>query len=163
MYKLTQFFCRHTKNFHSDVIQHICEVPGCGRVFENYDRRAAHYREDHDYQTEVKPILEALRNIRAAARQRNRVQRPALRIDRQRFQRFGSENIVYRNPQPENIKSNHTFFDRMTKDIELVRVALLLTGCIQGIRNTVADYLNSFIKVILYLTIDVTLFGSIHQ
>jgi dynein heavy chain, axonemal len=25
-----------------------------------------------------------------------------------------------------------TFFDRVTKDIEIVRVALLLTGCIQG-------------------------------
>jgi len=37
-----------------------------------------------------------------------------------------------------------TFFDRITKDIEIVRVALLLTGCIQGIRNTVQDYLNSF-------------------
>ena len=37
-----------------------------------------------------------------------------------------------------------TFFDRVTKDIEIVRVALLLTGCIQGIRNTVQDYLNSF-------------------
>ena len=52
----------------------------------------------------MRPILEALRNIRAAARQQNRVQRPALRIDRQRFERFGTENIVYRNPQPENIK-----------------------------------------------------------
>lgn len=40
-----------------------------------------------------------------------------------------------------------SFFDRITKDIELVRVALLLTGCIQGIRNTVAEYLNSFVKV----------------
>lgn len=25
-----------------------------------------------------------------------------------------------------------TFFERVTKDIEIVRVALLLTGCIQG-------------------------------
>eukprot|EP01040_Poterioochromonas_malhamensis_P004773 gene4773-5123_t len=41
---------------------------------------------------------------------------------------------------------NRTFFDRITKDIEIVRVALLLTGCIQGIRNTVQDYLNSFAK-----------------
>lgn len=41
---------------------------------------------------------------------------------------------------------NRTFFDRITKDIEIVRVALLLTGCIQGIRNTVQDYLNSFTK-----------------
>ena len=32
---------------------------------------------------------------------------------------------------------NRTFFDRITKDIEIVRVALLLTGCIQGIRHTV--------------------------
>jgi len=47
---------------------------------------------------------------------------------------------------PEAKRSSHTFFERMTKDIELVRVALLLTGCIQGIRNTVSDYLNSFIK-----------------
>jgi dynein heavy chain len=30
------------------------------------------------------------------------------------------------------------------KDIELVKVALLLTGCVQGIRNTVAEYLDSF-------------------
>ena len=37
-----------------------------------------------------------------------------------------------------------TFFERITKDIEIVRVALLLTGCVQGIRNTVADYLGSF-------------------
>ena len=37
-----------------------------------------------------------------------------------------------------------TFFERITKDIEIVRVALLLTGCVQGIRNTVADYLLSF-------------------
>ena len=29
-----------------------------------------------------------------------------------------------------------TFFDRITKDIEIVRVALLLTGCIQGITQT---------------------------
>ena len=41
---------------------------------------------------------------------------------------------------------NKTFFDRITKDIEIVRVALLLTGCIQGIRNTVKEYLESFSK-----------------
>lgn len=41
---------------------------------------------------------------------------------------------------------NRTFFDRITKDIEIVRVALLLTGCIQGIRNTVQDYLNFFAR-----------------
>ena len=37
-----------------------------------------------------------------------------------------------------------SFFERITKDIEIVRVALLLTGSLQGIRNTVADYLHSF-------------------
>ena len=37
-----------------------------------------------------------------------------------------------------------SFFERITKDIEIVRVALLLTGCVQGIRNTVQDYLYSF-------------------
>ncbi|KAL7543927.1 hypothetical protein ACHAXR_013293, partial [Thalassiosira sp. AJA248-18] len=41
-------------------------------------------------------------------------------------------------------RATHTFFTRITKDIELVKVALLLTGCIQGIRNTVAEYLDSF-------------------
>ena len=50
---------------------------------------------------------------------------------------------------PTSEQELHTFFVRMTKDIELVRVALLLNGCIQGIRNTVADYLNSFTKVSL--------------
>ena len=39
-----------------------------------------------------------------------------------------------------------TYFERITKDIEIVRVALLLTGCIQGVRNTVSDYLGSFSK-----------------
>ena len=47
---------------------------------------------------------------------------------------------------PKEKRSTHTFFNRITKDIELVKVALLLTGCIQGIRNTVADYLDSFKK-----------------
>ena len=47
----------------------------------------------------------------------------------------------------EEAKKTHTFFERITKDIEIVRVALLLTGCIQGIKNTVADYLHSFAKV----------------
>ena len=37
-----------------------------------------------------------------------------------------------------------SFFERITKDIEIVRVALLLTGCVQGIRNTVQEYLASF-------------------
>ena len=43
--------------------------------------------------------------------------------------------------------SDQTFFERVTKDIELVRVALLLTGCVQGIRNTVAEFLATFDKV----------------
>lgn len=47
---------------------------------------------------------------------------------------------------PLEQQNKHTFFDRITNDIELVRVALLLTGCIQGIRNTVAEYLSSFRK-----------------
>jgi len=37
--------------------------------------------------------------------------------------------------------------EKQAKHIELVHVALLLTGCIQGIRNTVAEYFNSFAKV----------------
>ena len=49
--------------------------------------------------------------------------------------------------QDEAHSTPNSFFERITKDIELVRVALLLTGCIQGIRNTVADYLNSFVQV----------------
>lgn len=46
---------------------------------------------------------------------------------------------------PSDMTSRTTFFDRVTKDIEIVRVALLLTGCIQGIRNTVQEYLQSFV------------------
>jgi len=48
------------------------------------------------------------------------------------------------NELPPDQQLLHTFFEKITKDIEIVRVALLLTGCIQGIRNTVADYLGSF-------------------
>ena len=48
---------------------------------------------------------------------------------------------------PREKRATHTFFNRITKDIELVKVALLLTGCVQGIRNTVADYLDSFKQV----------------
>lgn len=44
-------------------------------------------------------------------------------------------------------QKSHTFFERITKDIELVRVALLLTGGIQGVKNTVSEYLISFAKV----------------
>lgn len=39
-----------------------------------------------------------------------------------------------------------TFFDRITKDIEIVRVVLLLTGSVQGLRNNVTEYLGSFNK-----------------
>lgn len=39
-----------------------------------------------------------------------------------------------------------TFFDRITKDIEIVRVVLLLTGSVQGLRNNVTEYLCSFKK-----------------
>ena len=42
--------------------------------------------------------------------------------------------------------ANRTFFDRITKDIEIVRVALLLTGCVQGIRKTVEEFLSTFSK-----------------
>ena len=37
-----------------------------------------------------------------------------------------------------------TFFDRITKDIEIVRVVLLLTGSIQGTKNHVTEYLKTF-------------------
>ena len=37
-----------------------------------------------------------------------------------------------------------TFFQKVAKDIEIVRVVLLLTGSIQGLRNQVATYLESF-------------------
>ena len=45
---------------------------------------------------------------------------------------------------PSNLQSKHNFFERITKDMELVRVVLLLTGCMQGVRNTVSEYLSSF-------------------
>ena len=39
-----------------------------------------------------------------------------------------------------------TFFDKITKDVEIVRVCLLLTGSIQGTKNQVKDYLATFRK-----------------
>ena len=39
-----------------------------------------------------------------------------------------------------------TFFDRVTKDIEIVRMCLLLTGGVMGTRNEVKKYLASFHK-----------------
>ena len=37
-----------------------------------------------------------------------------------------------------------TFFSKIARDIEIVRVCLLLTGSIQGLRNLVVDYLATF-------------------
>jgi dynein heavy chain len=39
-----------------------------------------------------------------------------------------------------------TFFARITKDIEIVKVILLLTGSIQGTKNSVSEYLAGFSK-----------------
>jgi dynein heavy chain, axonemal len=42
------------------------------------------------------------------------------------------------------VESRTTFFDRITTDIEVVRVVLLLTGSIQGTRSQVAEYVASY-------------------
>jgi dynein heavy chain len=42
------------------------------------------------------------------------------------------------------VEDRITFFSKMAKDIEIVRVVLLLTGSIQGLRNQVETYLSSF-------------------
>lgn len=42
--------------------------------------------------------------------------------------------------------SNVTFFCRMVEDMNLVRQATLFTGCVQGIKKNVDDYLQSFSK-----------------
>ncbi|KAF1317985.1 Dynein heavy chain, partial [Globisporangium splendens] len=39
-----------------------------------------------------------------------------------------------------------TFFGRIAKDIEIVRVVLLLAGSVQGLRNNATEYLGSFQK-----------------
>ena len=39
-----------------------------------------------------------------------------------------------------------TFFHKIAKDIEIVRVVLLLTGSIQGLKNQVSEYLQTFIQ-----------------
>jgi dynein heavy chain len=44
---------------------------------------------------------------------------------------------------------NRTFFDRITKDIEIVRVALLLTGCIQGVIHLL--YVLTIIQLMIAL------------
>eukprot|EP00935_MAST-01C_sp_MAST-1C-sp1_P000949 g949.t1 len=45
---------------------------------------------------------------------------------------------------PEDDRLN--FFDRVTQDIEIVRVCLLLTGSVQGTRNAISDYLGMFLR-----------------
>ena len=37
-----------------------------------------------------------------------------------------------------------TFYDRITRDVEIVRVVLLLTGAVHGLRSQVAEYLAQF-------------------
>jgi dynein heavy chain len=49
---------------------------------------------------------------------------------------WGQQNI----PDSQRL----TFFRTIAKDIEIVRVVLLLTGSIQGLRNLVADFLTGF-------------------
>lgn len=59
---------------------------------------------------------------------------------------YVTSNRVYEKTLASSAKSHcsGTFFERVTRDIEIVRVALLLMGCIQGVRNTVQNYLSSF-------------------
>lgn len=46
--------------------------------------------------------------------------------------------------KPEDLR--RTYFDRITNDIEIVRVVLLLTGSVQGTKNQVSEYLAGFRK-----------------
>lgn len=48
--------------------------------------------------------------------------------------------------------SDLSFFGKITKDVELVRNALLFTGSIQGIRSSVMNYLETFTKVSCCIT-----------
>lgn len=41
-----------------------------------------------------------------------------------------------------------TFFSRITKDIEIVRVVLLLTGSIEGAKDQVAHFVDGFARYI---------------
>ena len=43
-----------------------------------------------------------------------------------------------------------TFFSRITKDIEIVRVVLLLTGSIEGAKDQVAHFVNGFARYRIY-------------
>jgi dynein heavy chain, axonemal len=44
------------------------------------------------------------------------------------------------------IESRKTFFDSITKDVEIVCVVLMLTGSIEGTKNAVKNYLETFTK-----------------
>lgn len=46
----------------------------------------------------------------------------------------------------DTLTSTATFFCRIAEDIELVRQAIILTGCVQGIKKSVDDYLQTFSK-----------------
>jgi dynein heavy chain len=42
---------------------------------------------------------------------------------------------------------SESFFVKLSKDIEVVRTVLLLTGCVHGIRTAVSYYLELFTRV----------------
>ena len=54
------------------------------------------------------------------------------------------EDQVENNDESQDQSTKVTFFMKIARDIEIVRVVLLLTGSIQGLRNLVSDYLETF-------------------
>ena len=57
-----------------------------------------------------------------------------------------TKNLYDWGQQDMNVANRVTFFHKIAKDIEIVRVVLLLTGSIQGLKNQVSDYLQTFIQ-----------------
>ena len=57
---------------------------------------------------------------------------------------WGQGDIDEDTATPEELSERRSFFERIGKDVEIVKVALLLTGALHGTRNQVAEYLRVF-------------------
>jgi dynein heavy chain len=56
----------------------------------------------------------------------------------------GDISAVPDEANPEDLEGRRSFFEQIGKDVEIVKVALLLTGALYGTRNQVAEYLKVF-------------------
>ena len=62
------------------------------------------------------------------------------------YRGHGAKSLVDWGQQGESKENRVTFFHKIAHDIETMRVCLLLTGIVQGAKNQVHAYLDTFKK-----------------